>query len=193
MTSTQPSPAFALPAALLAQGFALRPETDADIPFLMRLFASTREEELAQVPWSAEEKQAFLAQQFHAQRHHYRNYIDGCVFGVIEHNGEPAGRIYLHERPLHLHLVDVALLPAWRGRGVGTALLEALQEVGRRSGRRVTIFVEKFNSALRLYRRLGFTGIADHGVYLEMEWRPQDAFPESDAASSATAGGSSGS
>ena len=48
----QALPAFALPAALLSQGFALRPETEADTVFLMRLYASTREEELAQAPWS---------------------------------------------------------------------------------------------------------------------------------------------
>jgi GNAT superfamily N-acetyltransferase len=188
-----PPPVFALPAALLSQGFTLRPETEADIPFLMRLFASTREDELANVPWNAEQRQAFLAQQFQAQRYHYRNYIDGCIFDVIEHNGKPAGRIYLHERPSRLHLVDVALLPAWRGHGVGAALLEALQEAARQSGRGVTTFVERFNPALRLYRRLGFAEITDHGVYLEMEWRPESALPQSAAGSPAAASGSSGS
>jgi ribosomal protein S18 acetylase RimI-like enzyme len=185
-------PVFALPAALLSRGFTLRPETEADIPFLMRLFASTREDELATVPWTVEQKQAFLAQQFAAQRHHYRNFIDGCIFDVIEHDGEPAGRFYLQERPSRLHMVEVALLPAWRGQGVGTALLEALQEAGRASGRSVTTFVERFNPAQRLYRRLGFAEIADHGVYLEMEWRPQE-HSQPEGASAAAPGGSSGS
>ena len=172
MSFAQTPPAFTLPAALLSQGFVLRPETDADTAFLMRLYASTREEELARVSWSVEQKQAFLASQFQAQRRHYRNYIDGCSFDVIERNGDPAGRLYLDARPSRLHVVDIALLPNWRGRGVGTAILQALQAAGRSSGRAVSIFVEKFNPALRLYRRLGFTDIADHGVYLEMEWLP---------------------
>jgi GNAT superfamily N-acetyltransferase len=171
VTSEQTPPAFTLPAALLSQGFALRPETEADIPFLMWLYASTREEELAPVPWNAEQKAAFLAQQFDAQRRHYRNYFD-CTFNVIEHSGTPAGRLYLQVRPSRLHLVDVALLPAWRGHGVGAAVLEGLQAAGRASGKAVSTFVEKFNPALRLYQRLGFAQIADHGVYLEMEWRP---------------------
>lgn len=171
MTSLQAPPAFTLPAALLSQGFALRPETEADIPFLMRLYASTREQELAPVPWSAEQKAAFLAQQFDAQRRHYRAYTD-CAFDVIEHNGEPAGRLYLRAQPSRLHVVDVALLPPWRGRGFGTTLFESLQAVGRTSGRSVTTFVEKFNPARRLYSRLGFAEIADNGVYLELEWRP---------------------
>ena len=175
MTPEQTSPAFALPAALLSQGFALRPETDADIPFLMRLFASTREQELAAVPWNAEQKQAFLASQFQAQRHHYRSYFSDCAFDVIAQHGEPAGRLYLQARQTQLHIIDIALLPERRRRGIGTAILEALQAAGRAGGKGVGIMVEKFNPAMRLYRRLGFTDIADHDVYLEMEWRPDGA------------------
>jgi ribosomal protein S18 acetylase RimI-like enzyme len=172
VTSDNPPPAFTLPAALLSQGFALRPETEADIPFLMRLFASTRGEELASWPWSAEQKAAFLAQQFQAQRHHYRNFIAGCTFEVIERNGEPVGRFYLQAQAGCLHVVDIALLPQCRGRGIGAVILEALQEAGRASGMGVSTFVEKLNPALRLYRRLGFAEIGDNGVYLEMVWRP---------------------
>jgi ribosomal protein S18 acetylase RimI-like enzyme len=171
----QAPPAFTLPAVLLAQGFALRPETDADLPFLARLYASTREEELAPVPWSAEEKQAFLASQFQAQRHHYRTHYSDSAFDVIEERGAPAGRLYLQVRQTQLHIIDIALLPDWRRRGIGTAILQALQEAGRSCGMGVGIMVEKFNPALRLYQRLGFTDIADHGVYLEMEWRPDGA------------------
>jgi ribosomal protein S18 acetylase RimI-like enzyme len=172
VTSVQTPPAFTLPAALVSQGYALRPETDADIPFLMRLYASTRAEELAPVPWTLAQKQAFLAGQFQAQRQHYRSNYDGCAFDVLEHRGEFAGRLYLETRPSRLHIIDIALMPEWRGQGVGTAILEALQAAGRASGKGVGIFVEKFNPALRLYRRLGFTDAADHGIYLEMEWLP---------------------
>lgn len=166
-------PAFELPAALLSQGYALRPETEDDIPFLMRLYASTREQELAPVPWTPEQKQAFLASQFQAQRHHYRTYFGGCAFDVLEHRGEPAGRLYVDVRKTNLHIVDIALLPEWRGRGVGTAIITAMQTSARAAGKGVGIFVEKFNPALRLYRRLGFADIADHEIYLEMEWRSQ--------------------
>jgi ribosomal protein S18 acetylase RimI-like enzyme len=167
--------AFRLPAALTSQGFALRPETDADIPFLIALYASTREEELVPVPWSIEEKRAFLASQFQAQRYHYRTFIAGCSFDVLEERGVPAGRLYLDVRQTRLHIVDISLMPQWRGRGIGTAILEALKAAGRAQDKSVGIMVEKFNPALQLYRRLGFTDIADHEVYLEMEWRPKGA------------------
>ena len=168
-------PAFALPAVLVSDGFALRPETDADIPFLASLYASTRADELALVDWSDAQKQAFVTSQFQAQRHHYRTYIPDCAFDVIEHNGTPAGRLYLETRPSRLHIVDITLMPAWRGRGTGTAILRALQAAAAYSGRGVGIMVEKVNPALRLYQRLGFTDVADHEVYLEMDWLPQRA------------------
>lgn len=175
MTEDIAPPAFSMPAALVSQGFALRPETDDDIAFLTVLFASTREEELALVPWTAEQKQGFLADQFRAQRHHYRTYNAGCAFDVITHQGLPIGRLYLESGHRRIHVVDIALMPDWRARGLGTAILAGLQEVGRASGRPIGIMVEKFNPAMRLYRRLGFADVADHGVYQELEWLPGGA------------------
>jgi len=162
--------AFRLPATLLAQGFATRPENDADTDFLMRLFASTREDELAPVPWTAEQKAAFLAQQFQAQRRHYRTQLDNCAFDVIEHRGEPVGRLYLQTGESCLHLVDIALVPDMRGQGVGAAILEAVQVAASARGKGVSAFVEQANPARRLYRRLGFAEIADHGIHLEIVW-----------------------
>ena len=175
MSEDAAPPDFAMPAALVSQGFALRPETDDDIAFLTALFASTREEELALVPWSAEQKQAFLSGQFKAQRHHYRTYNTDCAFSLVTHRGQPIGRLYLECGRRRIHVVDIALMPSWRAQGIGTAILSALQDLGRTSHRPVGIMVEKFNPAMRLYRRLGFTDIADHGVYQEMEWLPDDA------------------
>ncbi len=172
MSATSAPPAFALPAALASRGFRLRPETDDDGAFLLRLYASTRADEMAAAPWSEAQKQAFLAAQFDAQRRHYRATMPACRFDIIEHDGAPAGRLYLETGATRLHIVDVALMPQWRGRGTGTAILRALQSAAAEAGRGLAIFVEKFNPALRLYRRLGFTEIADHGVYLEMEWLP---------------------
>lgn len=171
----QAPPAFSLPAALVSQGYALRRESEADIPFLQRLFASTREEELKPVPWSVEQKQAFLASQFQAQRHHYYKYIPDCAFDVIERDGSPVGRLYLEPRKTQLHIVDITLMPEWRGQGLGAAIMQALQAHAAAQGKGVGIFVEKFNPALRLYRRLGFAEIADREVYLEMEWMPEKA------------------
>jgi ribosomal protein S18 acetylase RimI-like enzyme len=164
------TPLFDMPAALLAQGYRLRPEIESDIPFLMQVYAATRETELACVAWSDEQKQAFIASQFNAQRHYYRTAMANCSFKVIEHHGAAAGRLYLQPRATQLYIVDIALLPAYCGHGLGSAMLRALQDSAGERGLGVGIMAEKFNPALRLYRRLGFVEIADHDVYLEMEW-----------------------
>lgn len=163
--------AVTLPASLRDQGFALRAETEADLPFLRRLYVSTRWQELAPVvDWTDAQKVAFLDSQFAAQRHHYRTCYASTFWGVLERAGTPAGRLYLDRQATTLLIVDVSLLPDWRGRGIGTALLHAVAVEAHPAGRSVTISVEKFNPAQRLYRRLGFRETADDGMYWAMEW-----------------------
>ena len=173
MTISYSPPAFALPAALLSKGYTLRPETDDDIPFLMDLYGTTREQELATVDWTQAQKGAFIAHQFNAQRMHYRSQISGCAFYVIEKHGVPYGRLYLQERESRLHIVDIALMPEHCGKGIGSAILKAMIDTAASRGKGVGIFVEKYNPALRLYQRLGFTPIQDTDIYFEMEWVPE--------------------
>lgn len=169
------SPAFTLPAALLSDGFSLRPETDGDIPFLMALFASTREEELARTPWSPEQKSGFLAMQFNAQRAHYRTHMSGAEWIILLRQGSPIGRLYLHWLRDSIDLIDIALVPAWRGMGVGSAIMQRLLALSDRVGKPIWLFVERFNPALRLYTRLGFVEVKDDDVYLEMRRDPVPA------------------
>jgi ribosomal protein S18 acetylase RimI-like enzyme len=148
---------------------ALRPVRSSDRPFLAQLYASTRAEELAVLPWPEEQKAAFVAQQFEAQDAAYRTCYDGATFEVIEVDGEPAGRLYVDRTVGEIRVVDITLLPEYRGSGVGTALLRGLLAEADAGGRRVTIHVERFNRALRLYERLGFSVVEDKGVYLYLE------------------------
>ncbi|HEX6939117.1 MAG TPA: GNAT family N-acetyltransferase, partial [Longimicrobiales bacterium] len=67
---------------------------------------------------------------------------------------------------------DIALLPEHRGRGIGTALLEALIAEADAAGKPVSIHVEQYNPARRLYARLGFREVEDLGVYVFMERPP---------------------
>jgi ribosomal protein S18 acetylase RimI-like enzyme len=161
---------LAMPAALASQGFVLRPEREADLPFLSRLYVSTRWEELAIVTqWSDAEKTAFLESQFGFQRHHYLTYYAATDCAILEQDGVPAGRLYIDRQVKTLLVVDISLLPDWRRRGIGTALLQAVIAEARATGKSVTISVEKFNPAQRLYRRLGFREVAEEGVHWVME------------------------
>jgi ribosomal protein S18 acetylase RimI-like enzyme len=133
------------------------------------VYASTRAEELAVVPWDDAQKDAFLRAQFDAQDAWWHENYAEASFDVIVVDGEPAGRLYVHRGPSEIRIVDIALLPEHRGDGVGTRLLEDLLAEGDASGKSVTIHVERMNPALRLYERLGFALAEDKGVYLFLE------------------------
>ena len=133
------------------------------------MYASTRAEELAVVPWDDAQKDAFLRAQFDAQDAWWHENYAEASFDVIVVDGEPAGRLYVHRGPSEIRIVDIALLPEHRGDGVGTRLLEDLLAEGDASGKSVTIHVERMNPALRLYERLGFALAEDKGVYLFLE------------------------
>lgn len=152
---------------------ALRPIGPDDLVFLSQVYASTRREELAPLGWSAAQQAAFLGQQFAAQHHHYTTHYAGASFQVILVRGQTAGRLYVARWPAEIRIVDIALLPEFRGAGVGSRLLAGLLAEADRAGAAVSIHVEKHNPALRLYERLGFARAADREVYWLMERAPR--------------------
>lgn len=146
-----------------------RPVTREDREFLYIVYASTREEELVATGWSSAEKAAFLRSQFDAQAQHYQEHFSGASFDVILRDGEPVGRMYVERRPDEIRIIDIALLPRARERGIGTQILgDILAEAGQ-AGLPVCIHVEMNNPAMRLYQRLGFRPAGEHGIYLLME------------------------
>jgi ribosomal protein S18 acetylase RimI-like enzyme len=150
----------------------LRPVADADRAFLVELYASTREEELAQLEWDDGARRAFVEHQFDAQDAHYRANYPGATLDVIEVDGSPAGRLYVHRGPSDIRIMDIALAPAFRGRGIGTGLLRPLMDEADESERKLSIHVEQNNPARSLYDRLGFKPAGEHGVYVLMERPP---------------------
>jgi GNAT superfamily N-acetyltransferase len=152
------------------QRVALRAATPEDEPFLHSVYASTRADELALVEWDDAQKTAFVEMQFTAQHRYYHDHYPDATFDVVLCDGEPAGRLYVARWPAEFRIIDIALLPVYRDRGIGAQLLEQIMAEAARTGKRVSIHVERFNPALRLYTRLGFQPSADHGVYLLMEW-----------------------
>jgi ribosomal protein S18 acetylase RimI-like enzyme len=153
-------------------GLRFRRVTAADEPFLFRVYASTRTDELAPVPWSDEQKAQFLDMQARAQHTDYQRNYAAADWLIIEHDGADVGRLYLargDNNDRH-HIIDIAFLPEWRNRGLGGALLRDLLDEAARAGKATTVHVEKFNPAMRLYDRLGFVKIEDQGVYELMQW-----------------------
>ncbi len=156
-----------------APGVTLRRIDDADRAFLSDLYALTRAAEMAPVPWPEQAKRDFLQQQFDLQHDYYHANYQGADFLLIEVDGERAGRIYVHRSPGDIRVMDIALLPELRARGIGSALLGELIDESERSGSSITLHVEADNPAVRLYRRLGFEHLEDRGVYQFYGRRPR--------------------
>jgi ribosomal protein S18 acetylase RimI-like enzyme len=151
-------------------GLTFRRITDADLPFLSRVYASTRAEELAATSMTDAQKAAFLDAQFRAQHAHYLKYYPQADWLVTMRGGEDAGRLYIERWPSQHRIIDIALLPEHRGHGAGEALLRDLMDEAAAAGKDVSIHVEKYNPAMRLYHRLGFATEEDKGVYDLMRW-----------------------
>jgi ribosomal protein S18 acetylase RimI-like enzyme len=139
---------------------------------MRRLYHSTRAEEMAHFPFDDAQKLAFLDQQFAAQHAHYNQHYPTAERNIIERDGAPIGRLWIDEWRDQIRLVDIALMPDARGAGIGTRLVLEVLDRGRAAKKPVTIHVEGFNPALRLYQRLGFEKVDTNGVYYLMRWTP---------------------
>lgn len=154
------------------QQVALRNATESDVAFLSAVYASTRAEELALTDWGDEQKAEFCQMQFTAQDTHYKTYYPSARYHVIECDSEAVGRLYVDRWEREIRIMDIALLPHWRRKGIGSRLLEDLQTEGKTVGKALSIHVEKFNPALQWYERLGFKAVEDKNVYWLMRWEP---------------------
>jgi ribosomal protein S18 acetylase RimI-like enzyme len=153
----------------LPSRIALRPVSSSDREFLLKVYASTREEELRLVGWSPDQKAAFVQMQFEAQDAYYREHYHPATFDVIEVDGEPVGRLYVARWEDEIRIIDIALLPEHRGRGIGTSVIRGLLDEAAATGKRLSVHVELNNPARGLYERLGFVPVGEHGLYVLME------------------------
>lgn len=162
-----------MPFALRHTALSLRPIRPADKDLLCAIYSSTRTEEMQRLPhWSEAQKAAFLRMQFEAQHEWYGKNYPGAHFWMVLHRNAPIGRLYLHTAytPDGMRIIDVALLPEWRGQGIGSGILSDVIAFAEGENKSVTIHVESFNPAKRLYQKLGFRFVsATNGVYHLME------------------------
>lgn len=147
----------------------LRLATPGDEAWQLAIYASTRADELALTGWTGQQCRDFIAQQHRAQQQHYRLNFPRSVCQLILVEGAVTGRLWVDARPDRLHVLDIALLPAYRGRGLGTHCLQALAQEADRSGCALGVQVEIHNPAQRLYERLGFLPEGEpQGLYQAM-------------------------
>lgn len=149
----------------------LVPALPEDEDFLLAVYASTRREEVALWGWDAEKQAGFLRMQFSMQRQSYELQFPGADQRLILTDGHRAGRLILHRTPTEIRVVDIALLPEYRGAGIGTRVIQGLQAEAAAAHLPLRLSVDKSNPARRLYERLGFRLIGENESRFAMEWR----------------------
>ena len=131
-----------------------------------------REQEMAQVPWNAEQKAAFVRMQFTAQQRHYAAEYPTASHEVICRKQVPVGRVYVARKTDEIHILDITVLPQHRKAGIGSQVLRRLLEEAGAAAKPVTIYVENFNPSMNLFRRLEFQPVAEKGFHVLMRWTP---------------------
>lgn len=150
----------------------LRDVADADLPFVLDLYASVRDAEMQLVPWTPEQKRAFVEMQFAAQLRGYRDRYPSAEHLLILSDHNPAGRLYVDRGAKEIHILDITVAPARRGAGIGSTVLNALIAEAGLCGKPVSIYVEDFNPSLRLFEHLGFRLAKQDGFQLLLERAP---------------------
>lgn len=153
----------------MIETISLRSVLPEDEPFLFRLYASTREEELEPFGWGDTDNQAFLRLQFKAHQHHYATISPEADQKVILLDGRPVGNLIVIRAQKEIRLAEISLISEYRNGGIGSRLIRDLAEEARETGLPLRLHVAKFNRAIRLYRRLGFVLIGDTGTHFFME------------------------
>lgn len=137
-----------------------------DEPFLFALYAETRAEELRPVPWNDEQKNSFLQHQFQAQHQHYTSkYTENGSFQIIRTDDQPIGRLYTAELPDEIRIIDITILEAFRGKNIGTTLIEEILHDAEEKNKAVQIYLEINNRSASLFTRLGFAPVSDEGIH----------------------------
>lgn len=162
---------------LSIKDISLRAILERDLPVLCKIYGSTRTEELDKgTNWNQEQKQFFIEQQFFAQHEYYQNNYTGAKFYIIEKENTVIGRLYIDFffEKKGFRIIDITLLPDWRKKDIGSAILNEIIKKAAENKMKVSIHVESFNPAMNLYKKLGFIKISEtNGVYHLMEWSPE--------------------
>jgi GNAT superfamily N-acetyltransferase len=159
----------ATPAGILST----RPEAPIDEAFLFTLFESVKGPDIARMPVDDHMKLRLLQMQYTAMTQSYRKSFTTEAFNIITLDNTPIGRLIVEETNNCICIVYIALLPAWRHRGIGSQLMRALltEAQARHLPCEATVALDNIPS-LRLWVGLGFTEQSRDTANVILRWRP---------------------
>lgn len=149
----------------------IRPALPSDEAFFLALYRSTRYD-LQGLLADPRYIDGLIAMQQQMQVAGYRSSYPDAAYEVLELDGVPVGRLVTAAVPGAVRVVDIAVLPQARGRGVAGEALRRLQRQAALDGRALALAVRRDNAgARRLYAALGFTVDTEDAAVLQLRWR----------------------
>jgi len=152
---------------------AVRPALPQDEVYLYELYVAIRGPLFALTPLSASQQEHLLRMQFQAQLSSYTQQFPNSCYHVVLLDGKPAGRLWVAPVEGGFQLVDIAVHPSVQSKGLGTVLIQRLQQEAQQAKLPIRSTVDRFNTgSLRFHQRLGFTIVREDQMQYYMEWRP---------------------
>ncbi|PYS26147.1 MAG: GNAT family N-acetyltransferase [Acidobacteria bacterium] len=158
--------------AAKASSISFRAVTPEDEEFLLKLYKSSRGDDLRGLGWSEDRISEFLEMQYEARQRLHENDYQNATDELVLLDGKPAGHLSIERREDEIRCVDIALLPEKRRAGIGTLLIRGLQDEARGANKPLRLQVIRFNRAVTLLERLGFARTSETGTHFQMEWVP---------------------
>lgn len=156
-----------------ADAVRLRRLKPSDYAWLLELYKDVRRLEWEFLPLNSDQKRALFQQQQTIQLNYYRANFVRPRFEIILLEDTPIGRLFTNRDGAGVRVLDIALLKIFRGRGIGTYIVEQLMDECRKLANPLHLCVEKINPARKLYAKLGFEIVTEEDFVLQMQWRPE--------------------
>lgn len=154
----------------------LRLAVPSDEDFFLKLYYSTREQEMEAGGLPEEEREKFVTFQYNARKQHYDQFYKGAVDQVVMSDKTPIGRLLVQTTEKEIIVVTIELLAEYRGKGIGSQLMKDLLVTATVP---VNLHVLQYGGPIELYKRLGFVQTGTAQFHYKMTWYPAGMEPES--------------
>ena len=152
---------------------AVRPALPQDEIFLYELYVALRGPLFALAPITPTQREHLLRLQFRAQLSSYTQQFPNSCYHLVLLDSKPVGRLWVAPVGDAFLLVDIAIHPGLQSKGLGTALVQRLQQEAQTAKLPIRSTVDRFNpGSLRFHQRLGFQTVREDQLHYYLEWRP---------------------
>lgn len=151
---------------------AVRPALPQDEIFLYELYSAIRTPEFLLAPITVDQREHLIRMQFRGQMSAYAQAYPNSCYHIVLLDGKSVGRLWVAQLEREFHLVDIAMHPGVQKKGIGTALVQRLQQEAAAARLPITSCVSRFNpGSLRFHQRLGFSIVREDEMNFYLQWK----------------------